>query len=59
MSYESIVDAYATILCPTLELDGLGYTVLDEWFILSPLGKLVNGHVDVLETTLSSLERSH
>jgi hypothetical protein len=41
------------------KLDGLGCAVLDEWFIFNLLGELVDGHIDVLKTTLSSLERSH
>jgi hypothetical protein len=41
------------------KLDGLGCAILDEWLVLNPLGKLVNGYVDVFKTTLSSLERSY
>jgi hypothetical protein len=41
------------------KLNGLGYAILDEWFVLNPFGELVNGHVDVLKTTLSSLKGSH
>jgi hypothetical protein len=86
MSYVCIVNAYAAILRPTLELNGhkwgaqicdhsirhakavhdvlnklngLGYTILDDWFVLNPLDELINGHIDVLKTTLSSLERPY
>jgi hypothetical protein len=38
------------------ELDCLGCAVLDEWFVLDPLGELVHGHKNVLETTLGFLE---
>jgi hypothetical protein len=38
------------------ELNCLGCTVLDEWFVLNPFGELVNGHKNVLETTLVFLE---
>jgi hypothetical protein len=41
------------------ELDRFGCAVLDEWFVLDPLGEFVNGHKNVLETTLSFLERSY
>jgi hypothetical protein len=40
------------------KLNGLGCAILDEWFVLNLLGELVNGHVDVLKTTLSSLKGS-
>jgi hypothetical protein len=38
------------------ELDCLGYAVLDEWFVLDPFGELIDGHENVLETTLGFLE---
>jgi hypothetical protein len=38
------------------ELDCLGYAVLDEWFVLDLFGELVNGHKNILETTLGFLE---
>jgi hypothetical protein len=41
------------------ELNCLGCAVLDEWFVFDPFGELVNGHKNVLETTLSSLKRSY
>jgi hypothetical protein len=47
---------YAEMMHDVLdELDGLGYAILDEWFILDPFGELVNGHKNVLETTLGFL----
>jgi hypothetical protein len=30
-----------------------------EWFVLDPLGELVNSHKDVLEVVLGFLERSY
>jgi hypothetical protein len=41
------------------ELDCFGYAVLDKWFVLDPLGEFVNGHKNVLKTTLEFLERSY
>ena len=41
------------------ELDRFGYVVLDEWFVLDSLVEFVNGHKNVLETTLGFLERSY
>jgi hypothetical protein len=41
------------------ELDRFGCDVLDEWFVLNPLGEFVNGHKNILETTLGFLERSY
>jgi hypothetical protein len=38
------------------ELDCLGCAVFDEWFVLDPFGELVDGHENVLETTLGFLE---
>jgi hypothetical protein len=38
------------------ELDCLGCAILDEWFVLDPFDKLVNGHKNILETTLGFLE---
>jgi hypothetical protein len=38
------------------ELECLGCAVLDEWFILNPFGELVNGHKNILKTTLGFLE---
>jgi hypothetical protein len=40
------------------ELDCFGYAVFYEWFVLDPLGELVNSHKDVLETALGFLKRS-
>jgi hypothetical protein len=41
------------------ELNCFGYAVFHEWFVLDPLGELVNSHKDVLETALGFLERSY
>jgi hypothetical protein len=41
------------------ELDHFGCVVLDEWFVLDPLGEFVKGHKNILETTLGFLERSY
>jgi hypothetical protein len=38
------------------ELDCLGCAVLDKWFVLNLFGELVNGHKNILETTLGFLE---
>jgi hypothetical protein len=38
------------------ELDYLGCTILDEWFVLDPFSELVNGHKNILESTLGFLE---
>jgi hypothetical protein len=41
------------------KLDYFCYAEFDEWFVLDPFGEFVDGHEDVLETTLSFLERSY
>jgi hypothetical protein len=41
------------------ELDCLCSIELDEWLILYPLGELVEGHIDVFQTTRCTLERSY
>ena len=40
------------------ELDCLCGVELDEWFLLDPLGELVDSDVDVLETTRGPFEGS-
>jgi hypothetical protein len=41
------------------ELDCFGCAVFLKWFVLDPLGELVNSHKDVVKTTLGFLERSY
>jgi hypothetical protein len=41
------------------ELDCFSCVVFYEWFVLDPLGELINSHKDVLETALGFLERSY
>jgi hypothetical protein len=41
------------------ELYCFGYAVFHEWFVLDPLGELVNSCKDILETALGFLERSY
>jgi hypothetical protein len=41
------------------ELNHFDCAVLDKWFVLDPLGEFVNGHKNVLKTTLEFLERSY
>jgi hypothetical protein len=39
------------------ELDCFGCDVFFEWFVLDPLGELINSYIDVLKTALGFLER--
>jgi hypothetical protein len=41
------------------ELDCFGCSVFHEWFVLDPLGELVNGYKDVFKTALGFLERPY
>jgi hypothetical protein len=41
------------------ELNCFGCAIFHKWFVLNPLGELVNSHKDVLKTALGFLKRSY